>query len=83
MQSRISTVYPNRTHCNYVVSVLALSRNYGVHKAHATAVAACTHRKHKTSSCTLANTERTRLYKANTCMSCTLHTIDEATNELL
>ena len=83
MQSGEPTAYPDRTHCNYVVSVLERNRNYDVHKAHATAVAACTYRKHKTSSCTLANTERTRLYKANTCISCTLYTIDQATDELL
>ena len=76
-------MYLHRTHCTYVASVLASSRNFGAHKAHVTAVAACAYRKHKTSSCTLANTERMRLHKPKTYISCTLYTIDEATDELL
>ena len=38
----------NRMRCHSVVLAFACSRSYGVHKAHATAVAACTHRTHET-----------------------------------
>ena len=39
-------MYLSSIRCNFVEFALARSRGYGVHKAHATAVAACTERTH-------------------------------------
>ena len=43
---RHSGVYLSSIRCNFVVFALARSRGYGVHKAHATAVAACPETTH-------------------------------------
>ena len=44
---RHSGVYLSSIRCNFVEFALARSRSYGVHKAHATAAAACTERTHR------------------------------------
>ena len=43
---RLYGVYLDSMRCDFVVFAFARSRGYGVHKAHATAVAACTQRTH-------------------------------------
>ena len=44
------TAWRNCMQCNSDVAAFARSRSYGVHMAHATAVAACTHKTHEASA---------------------------------